>query len=307
MEPILSLRNRAEFYHRQLTEEARRDLSRCGISDTLIAQHRLGWNGKKITVPVFNRHGDVASLVLVTLSAESSSETRAGRSAPELYGWDTLRRRPARLVVADSITNRLVLEAHGFPAVASTGGARHFSKEWTAHFEGTEHVYVCFGRGKREKAAARRIAKVLEQARVVELPEDVGEKGDVSDFFVRLKRTRSQFEALLRNAELQAKVSHGTLPGHRFAKRAERLKSEVPIARVIARYTRLVHSGEELVGRCPLHEDRRTSLHVYPDKNTFRCLGCRATGDAIAFLEKREALTFGQAVARLEKIRYEHA
>lgn len=307
---LLALRDRADFYHRQLPQAVRRDLNKRGIPDTFIEKYLLGWNGQAITIPVANRDGD---FVFLKLAKSSFSRSLAPKieappnSMVELYGWDTLLRRPARVVICGSGFDRLVLEAHGFPAVSSTASAESFEEEWAKHFEGIEHLYLCLRRDDAGRRAAARIAAFIPKARVVELPEDVS---DVTDYFVRGKKNRAQFEALLRQADvraLKAKESAEAMPAiGRSWKRAERLKSEVPIARVIGQYTTLRHAGDQLLGRCPLHDDKRPSLHVYPETNSFHCFGCGVGGDALSFLEKRENLTFGQALEALEKIRYSH-
>ncbi len=289
----------------------RRDLNERGIPDTFIEKYLLGWNGKDITIPIADRDGDIVFFKYAKSpqSGPCADAIQAdSNSLVELYGWDTLLRQPARVVITGDEFSRLVLEAHGFPAVASTGGSESFEEEWAKHFEGIEHVYVCLSRGKSGARGAARIAALIPKARVVELPEEVGEGGEVLDFFVRLKKNRAQFGALLRAAEVREFQAHeGAQPMPaigRSWKRAERLKSEVSITFVIGRYTNLRHAGDHLLGRCPLHEDQHPSLHVFPETQSFHCFGCGEGGDVLTFLQKKENLTFGQALEALEKIRY---
>jgi hypothetical protein len=307
---ISSLRDRAEFYHYQLPEATRRDLNQRGIPDTFIEKYLLGWNGRAVTIPIADRDGDIVFFKYAKspLGVSQAAATQAEPNSPvELYGWDTLQRQPSRVVIAGSEFERLALEARGFPAVASTGGAESFEDEWAAHCESIEHVYVCMPRGKAGGRGAARITALIPKTREVELPE---EAVDVTDYFVRLKKNRMQFEALLRAADRRVRdASEGdqAMPAiGRSLKRAERLKAEVSIASVVGRYTTLRHSGDHLVGRCPLHEDKHRSLHVYPEGESFHCFGCGEGGDVLTFLQKQEHLTFGQALERLEKIRYSH-
>jgi len=304
---LLALRDRAEFYHRQLPEAMRRYLNQRGIPDTFIEKYLLGWNGQFITIPIPNRDGEI---VFFKLERSPFSRSRASKmemppsASTELYGWGTLQRRPARVVICGDEFDRLVFEAHGFPAVCSTTGVATFQAEWTRHFEGIERVYVCLP-SETLRGGAKRIARLLPTVRLVELPEDAA---DAADYFVGLKKNRTQFEALLRKADRRASHTNESaepMPAiGRAWKRAERLKSEVPITRVIGMYTTLRHSGPEFVGRCPLHEDKRPSLRVYPETNYFHCFGCGEGGDVLTFLQKKESLTFGQALEALEKIRY---
>lgn len=89
-----------------------------------------------------------------------------------------------------------------------------------------------------------------------------------------------------------------------FAKQAERLRAEVPITKVIGKYTKLRRTKNRLVGRCPLHDEPNPTLTVDPRTNTFQCFGCGADGDGITFLKRVEGLTYGQALEALENIRY---
>jgi DNA primase len=59
----------------------------------------------------------------------------------------------------------------------------------------------------------------------------------------------------------------------------EAIKSRVPLAEY-CRENRieLKRKGDNLVGLCPLHDEKSGSFTVYPD-NHFCCYGCGASGD----------------------------
>jgi hypothetical protein len=52
----------------------------------------------------------------------------------DLYG-EVLRLQPKRVVICEGEFDRLVLEANGFEAVTSTGGAATFRAEWADAFD----------------------------------------------------------------------------------------------------------------------------------------------------------------------------
>jgi DNA primase len=52
------------------------------------------------------------------------------------------------------------------------------------------------------------------------------------------------------------------------------------------------------VFRCPFHDDRNPSAHVFPD-NRFHCFGCGKRGDSIDFIMALKGLTFKEALAYL--------
>jgi DNA primase len=86
------------------------------------------------------------------------------------------------------------------------------------------------------------------------------------------------------------------------------VRRDHPIEAVAAGYRiTLRRSGRALVGRCPLHDDRRPSFHVYPAADAARdswfCYGCGVGGDAIDLVGRLEGLPFLAAVARLCGVR----
>lgn len=52
-------------------------------------------------------------------------------------------------------------------------------------------------------------------------------------------------------------------------------------------------------GCCPFHKETTPSFQVHPGKQVFNCFGCGTGGDVIAWLQKTERLSFGEAVAKL--------
>lgn len=73
------------------------------------------------------------------------------------------------------------------------------------------------------------------------------------------------------------------------------------IVDIISEHLRLEKKGRELVGLCPFHDDHAPSLCVNPVKQIFKCFACGAGGDAIKFIQLREALSFPDAIERLAK------
>src|SRR5438105_3180469 len=49
----------AEKYNKALPDEVREYLHERGLDDDVIERHLLGWNGHRITIPIFNREGEV--------------------------------------------------------------------------------------------------------------------------------------------------------------------------------------------------------------------------------------------------------
>lgn len=315
----ITKRDLAIRYHRFLPAKTRQYLSARGIHDEIVDRELLGWNGRRITIPVFDRDGEVLTFRYAKSPEDQSRSPKMLSevgSTVELYGWKTLLRQPHRIVICEGEFDRLVLEARGFPAVTSTGGAGIFLASWVPYFEKIRRIYICFDHDDAGEAGAEKVKHVLPRAAIVRLPAEVGEKGDVTDYFVRLGRTRTDFEALLAMAaadeeeriETERETEKPKIPRTRpihisQSRRAEHLKRSVRLEDVLQQFLDLRPQGQHLVAKCPFHEEKFASFTVYSD-GTWYCFGCHDHGDVIAFLMKKERMTFGQALAALERFLY---
>jgi DNA primase len=299
-------------YHDALPKQLRQYLNGRGIPDEIVNSHILGWNGWRITIPIYNRKGEVT---FFKLAKDPQDERPAPKmltspgAGVELYGWDRLLQKPERIIICEGEFDRLVLEAQGFFAVTSTGGAATFRPEWAKAIRSIPQVYVCFDRDQAGRNGAMIVGLMIPHAKVIELPEAVGESGDVTDFFVRLKRSAEEFLMLLNEAQPVNPAAQGDRPRRSgssqstdslLARRIQRIKSAMPVADVVGQYVNLRHSGRTLVGRCPFHDDRTPSFVVYPHSETFHCFGCRAHGDVISFIQQMEGMSFAQALEALD-------
>lgn len=301
-------------YHRRLPARIRTYLMEArGLSEEVICRYLLGWNGVRITIPVRDRDGRI---IFFRLARDPEDKVvpkmlSTPGSRVTLYGQEFLPNQPERIVISEGEFDRLVLETHGFHAVTSTGGAGAFPAEWARFFLGIPDMYICFDRDEPGARGAERVARLVQHARIVTLPPEVGEKGDLTDYFVRLGHTAADFEALLKTAAPLSEerieksappAPYPTLSPHGY-KRVQGAKKAVPIAEVVGAYMKLFPAGLVLMGRCPFHHDRRPSLAVFPMTDTYHCFACGAHGDQIAFLKAKEGLGFFAALDKLEKWR----
>jgi DNA primase len=60
------------------------------------------------------------------------------------------------------------------------------------------------------------------------------------------------------------------------------LKAAIPLADVVGRRVLLTRHGPTYLGRCPFHQERTPSFHVFPDH--YHCFGCDAHGDLFKFV-----------------------
>lgn len=69
------------------------------------------------------------------------------------------------------------------------------------------------------------------------------------------------------------------------------------LAALIGAHVQLKKSGKALRGLCPFHQEKTASFTV--EDGRWRCYGCNAYGDAIAFLQKKDGLSFLDATRQL--------
>ena len=72
----------------------------------------------------------------------------------------------------------------------------------------------------------------------------------------------------------------------------ERVRSAVDIVDVIGATVELQPQGRNLVARCPWHNDRRPSMTVNQERQTWKCWPCDIGGDIFSFVMKRDGVDF---------------
>lgn len=308
--PILTRRDVAERYNRCMPDDVRQYLKSHGIAATVIDRQLLGWNGTHVTIPVFGDSlREVVGFAYATLPGDPAARPEVVfTDAPEplLYGWETLARKPHRVVICEGMFDRLLLESRGFPAVASTAGADAFPPQWKEAFEGIGDVFICFRRRASSDAAARKVQQVIPSARIAMLPADVSANGGITEFFLHVLRTSRDFEVVLAGAGDDRPFPPQAVRRSRSAeasqeRRAAQLRARVRLHDVVFSYTNLQASGGRLVGHCPLHDDASRAFSVYPETDTYSCSVCGAAGDVVMFLMNKESMTFGQSLEALER------
>jgi DNA primase catalytic core len=78
------------------------------------------------------------------------------------------------------------------------------------------------------------------------------------------------------------------------------IKATTDLVRVVESYgVELRKVGNDHVGLCPFHEDKKPSLHVTPGKGLWHCPACGAAGNVIQFVAKKEGMTDREAALKL--------
>jgi len=79
----------------------------------------------------------------------------------------------------------------------------------------------------------------------------------------------------------------------------EQVRQATDIVDLVGKHLELRRAGRGFVGRCPWHDDRKPSLQVNPERQTWKCWVCDIGGDVFSFVMKREGVDFLEALKML--------
>ena len=79
----------------------------------------------------------------------------------------------------------------------------------------------------------------------------------------------------------------------------DRVRLAINIVDLMSTYLELRRQGRGFVAVCPFHDDRRPSLQINPDRQTWKCWVCDIGGDVFSFVMKRESVSFPEALRML--------
>jgi DNA primase len=86
-----------------------------------------------------------------------------------------------------------------------------------------------------------------------------------------------------------------------FTDAVEEIRRRIDIVDLISQDVALRKGGRNLKGLCPFHNERTPSFHVSPEKQIWKCFGCGAGGDIFSYIQKRDNLSFPEAVEWLAR------
>jgi DNA primase len=79
----------------------------------------------------------------------------------------------------------------------------------------------------------------------------------------------------------------------------DEINQRVQLVDVISETVQLKKQGNRYLGLCPFHNEKTPSFTVDPERQLFYCFGCQAGGNLFGFVQKRDNLTFVEAVRQL--------
>ncbi len=184
-----------EKCHEALPPHIREYLNKRGLTNATINEYKLGYGQfyRKpwITIPIKDIYGNYSFFKLRMDPAFGNDKITYPKGAEaQLYDWDNLTKPNIPLVICEGELDRLLLLSKGVSAITSTHGAMTFKDEWVEKIRKDNKIYICFDNDEAGKKGSERVAKMLEnvgcEEYIITLPEEVGEKGDITDYFIKL-------------------------------------------------------------------------------------------------------------------------
>lgn len=184
-----------------------------GLTEEVLASALIGWDGRRIVIPVFDASGNC---LFAKRRRSPSVETGPKYKYPKgakaaLFGEEYLAG-SERIIICEGELDALLLRSKGIPAVTSTGGSKTFLEEWVEKFTDIANVHIVYDNDNAGREGALKVGAILPHAKISTLPVDVGEGGDVTDYF-KLGNTVDDLYELLKQGKTLEEIEQ---EGERF-------------------------------------------------------------------------------------------
>ena len=185
-----------EKYHKALTPGIIDYLHSRGVSDEIINSYELGYGsfyGKYwITIPIKDIDGNY-SFFKLRQDPKNGKDKKTWPNGIEaqIYDWDSLIMASGKLLITEGETDALLMKSKGIACITGTHGAGTTKDVWMEHFKPEIEYYICYDNDNAGKTGSTKMAEKLfshgcKNIFIIDLPEVVGEKGDLGDYIVRL-------------------------------------------------------------------------------------------------------------------------
>lgn len=191
-----------EKIHEALPMDIIEYLNARGISNEIIKSQKLGYMNQYgsfwIAIPIKDIDGNYSYFKLrqdpkygdkkITWpSGNVDMEVEA-----QIYDWASLIMASGKVLIAEGEMDTLLMKSNGVQCICGTHGAGTTRDNWMEYFNPELEYYVCYDNDNAGRTGALTMASKLfkngcKNISIVTLPEEVGEKGDLGDYVVRLR------------------------------------------------------------------------------------------------------------------------
>lgn len=178
-------------------------LAKKGISLKTVKEFHLGYDGKRITIPIPNGNGDIIDVRRWLPSAKTKKMLSIkGHGGSMLFPFKHLESKI--VIITEGELKALLFRELGFFAVSATSGSGTWLDEWGVFFK-DKKVFLCYDLDRAgfigAQKAAQSVYRYTSEIFKIVLPLDRKKypKGDITNYVVDEKQT--DIKALMKKAE----------------------------------------------------------------------------------------------------------
>lgn len=185
-----------ENYHKALPNRITEYLRNRGISDEIISKHKLGYMSQYgtswIAIPIKDLDGNYSFFKLRQDPQYGNKKmTWPNEIEAQIFDWESLIMASGKVLIAEGEMDALLMKSKGIQCISGTHGAGTTKDVWMEQFKPELEFYICYDNDRAGKTGAVKMAEKLykngcKNLNIINLPEKVGEKGDLGDYVVRL-------------------------------------------------------------------------------------------------------------------------
>jgi 5S rRNA maturation endonuclease (ribonuclease M5) len=186
------------------------------ITDKIIQEYRIGWDGNRITFPIQNQFGLYVNIKLYDPTVKKGSknpkmlhytfenESRSYGSPPVLFPFSSFAIDSKQIVICEGEWDTLNLLSLNIPAITTTGGAKSWPQDYNEYFRDKE-VIIAYDNDESGKEGKNKVFKqlinVAKMISAIEIPSKYGK--DINDYFRKNQHIQqSAWRRLLKSAEI---------------------------------------------------------------------------------------------------------
>ena len=314
--------DQVQQFHRNVPANIIEYLELRGITKDMTVEYKLGYgeqNGNYwISIPIFSAKGNLIVTKLrkcpfLDMNCPENTIPKYLFSprgvGAEIFGYSSLIG-AERLYICEGEFDCILLQSKGVNAITSTAGANTFRKEWiTECLRGIQEFIIVFDRDKAGDAGANKLAQnileFLDNIKVykVTLPEEVGQGGDITDYFIyhngivsdlmNKYASKVMLNLASRNQNYLKPVMVKDFSGS-FEDEIQAAKG-YPMESLMD--TKPLRTSDNIIFYLsPFREEKLASFAIYKDTNSWYDFGSGVGGDTIAYIQKIYNLDFKESV-----------
>ena len=173
-----------------------------GISLEVLKRHKIGHDGERYTIPVYNKYD-----VCVNVRRYSPGASGDDKMLNYAKGYGAVRLMPLSALESNIVFllegewDTFLHETMGFKAITQTAGAGTWRTDWNNLFKGkiVYIVYDCDDAGRKgAKKVATQLMGVAEKVHIIGLPlKGTPDDKDITDYYIKNGKTAEDFMELV--------------------------------------------------------------------------------------------------------------